>query len=70
MAWTKQYHKSGDPVEGYYFDIGTFVCGGHFKDDFLNNHNSWKRKGSPSGLDYFGKKKFMDYYLKIIQNNP
>jgi hypothetical protein len=50
MAWTKRYHKPGDPVEGYYFDIGTYVCGGHFKDDFLNNHI--KENGDKGSCSY------------------
>ncbi|WP_299667203.1 HEPN-associated N-terminal domain-containing protein [uncultured Polaribacter sp.] len=38
MTWTKRYHYPGDVEEGYYFDIGTYVCKNHFNDDFLNNY--------------------------------
>ena len=38
MAWTKRYLHPGDYEEGYYFDIGTFVCEDHFNDYFLINH--------------------------------
>jgi len=38
MAWTKRFLKPGDVEEGYYFDIGTFVCQGHISNDFLNAH--------------------------------
>jgi len=50
MAWIKRFHKPGDPEEGYYFDVGTFVCRGHFKDNFLNNYI--KRNGDRGTCSY------------------
>ncbi|GAA3607835.1 HEPN-associated N-terminal domain-containing protein [Flavivirga amylovorans] len=38
MTWTKRYLKPGDVEEGYYFDIGTYVCKNHFNDCFLNEY--------------------------------
>jgi len=65
MAWTKRYHKPGDPVEGYYFDIGTFVCGGHFKDDFLNNHI--KENGDKGSCSYCDKNRIVVELESILE---
>lgn len=69
MAWVKRFHKPGDPVEGYYFDIGTVVCQDHFKDDFLNNHI--KKDGKKGVCSYCDKKTIvieLESVLEVIAN--
>jgi hypothetical protein len=55
MAWTKRYFKPGDVEEGYYFDIGTFVCQNHFNDDFLNK--KILEEGEKGICSYCGKRR-------------
>jgi len=53
MAWTRRFNKPGDPEEGYYFNIGSFVCQNHFYDDYINNHI--EENGKKSRCSYCGK---------------
>ncbi len=67
MVWKKRYHKPGDPIEGYYFDIGTFVCKSHFNDYFLNNHI--KLNGKKGTCSYCKKYKIvleLEFVLELI----
>lgn len=54
MTWTKRYFKPGDVEEGYYFDIGTYVCKNHFEDDFLNDYI--RKKGENGVCSYCNKR--------------
>jgi hypothetical protein len=67
MAWTKRFYQPGDPLEGYYFDIKTFVCRSHFYDDYLNNHI--KENGVKGCCSYCGKNRIvleLESVLEVI----
>jgi len=67
MAWTKRFRKPGDPEEGYYFDVGTFVCRNHFEDSFLNNHI--KSEGQRGLCSYCDRRSIvieLEFVLEII----
>tara|TARA_R110002167_G_scaffold148089_3_gene340836 strand:- start:460 stop:1629 length:1170 start_codon:yes stop_codon:yes gene_type:complete len=69
MTWTKRFYKPGDPEEGYYFDIGSFVCRNHFSDNYIDNHI--KENGSKSRCSYCGKKRVvieLESVLEILAN--
>jgi hypothetical protein len=63
MAWTKRYFKPGDVEEGYYFDVGTFVCQNHFNDDFLNEKI---RKEGEKGICSYCSKKLIVIELEVV----
>jgi DNA-directed RNA polymerase subunit N (RpoN/RPB10) len=65
MAWSKRFHKPGDPEEGYYFDIGTFVCRNHFDDSFLNNHI--KSEGQKGFCSYCGRKSIVTELESVLE---
>jgi len=63
MTWTKRYLKPGDVEEGYYFDIGTFVCQNHFNDDFLNEKI---RKEGEKGICSYCNKRLIVIELEAV----
>jgi hypothetical protein len=69
MTWTKRFLNPGDPEEGYYFDIGTFVCQNHFYDDYVNDHI--RENGKKNQCSYCGKKRIvieLESVLEILAN--
>ncbi len=65
MSWTKRFLKPGDPQEGYYFDIGTFVCQNHFHDDYVNNHI--RENGKKNRCSYCGKKRIVVELESVLE---
>jgi len=63
MTWTKRYLYPGDVEEGYYFDIGTYVCKNHFKDDYLNEHIV---KQGEKGICTYCDKKLIVIELEVV----